>query len=421
MKTILHIPPALRHRKFALLWAGMLISVAGSQMQLWALFWHIRSLSDQPVAVSGVGVARFLPILLLSLFAGLTADRRNRRRVMLTTQSIMMLTALSLAALTAFGEIQLWHIYLLTALQAAAIAFDTPARQALIPNLLPKQDLPSAFSLNSIAMTTGSIVGPALSGVVIAYAGQQFTYLFNAVSYLAVIAALIAMGEVPQQAAARISSRGIDWAAIRQGIRFILHSPIILSSMLLDFLATFFSSANTLLPFVAQDILKVGPVEYGWLAGAQSIGGIIAGLALSQRSNLRRQGVILLNAVLVFGAATMVFGISRWFWLTFLALALIGAADAVSTVLRNTIRQLQTPDALRGRMVSINQIFFMGGPQLGEIEAGLVAQAFGVPAAIITGGLGCILAVGLVNWRWPELRRFNGDEPVLAGATSTAD
>ncbi len=421
MKPILHIPPALRHRKFALLWAGMLISVAGSQMQLWALFWQIRSLSDQPVAVSGVGVARFLPILLLSLFAGLTADRRNRRRVMLTTQSIMMLTALSLAALTAFGVIQLWHIYLLTALQAAAIAFDTPARQALIPNLLPKQDLPSAFSLNSIAMTTGSIVGPALSGVVIAYAGQQFTYLFNAVSYLAVIAALIAMGEVPQQAAARISSRGIDWAAIRQGIRFILHSPIILSSMLLDFLATFFSSANTLLPFVAQDILRVGPVEYGWLAGAQSIGGIIAGLALSQRSNLRRQGVILLNAVLVFGAATMVFGISRWFWLTFLSLALIGAADAVSTVLRNTIRQLQTPDALRGRMVSINQIFFMGGPQLGEIEAGLVAQAFGVPAAIITGGLGCILAVGLVNWRWPELRRFNGDEPVLAGATSTAD
>lgn len=422
MKPLLHLPPALRHRKFTLLWAGMLISVAGSQMQLWALFWHIRTLSDQPVAVSGVGVARFVPILLLSLFAGLMADRYNRRRLMLTTQSVMMLTALVLAGLTAFGLIRLWHIYLLTALQAAAIAFDTPARQALIPNLLPKADLPSAFSLNSIAMTTGSIVGPALSGVVIAYAGQEFTYLFNAISYLAVIAALIAMGEVPQQAAARLSAaRGIDWAAIRQGIRFILNSPIILSSMLLDFLATFFSSANTLLPFVAQDILRVGPVEYGWLAGAQSIGGIIAGLALSQRSNLRRQGIILMDAVLVFGAATVIFGLSRWFWLTFLALMLIGAADAVSTILRNTIRQLQTPDALRGRMVSINQIFFMGGPQLGEIEAGVVAQAFGVPAAIITGGLGCILAVGLVGWRWPELRRFNGDEPILAGARSSAD
>lgn len=400
----------------------MLISVAGSQMQLWALFWHIRTLSDQPVAVSGVGVARFVPILLLSLFAGLMADRHNRRRLMLTTQSVMMLTALVLAGLTAFELIRLWHIYLLTALQAAAIAFDTPARQALIPNLLPKADLPSAFSLNSIAMTTGSIVGPALSGVVIAYAGQEFTYLFNAISYLAVIAALIAMGEVPQQAAIRLSTtRGIDWAAIRQGIRFILNSPIILSSMLLDFLATFFSSANTLLPFVAQDILRVGPVEYGWLAGAQSIGGIIAGLALSQRSNLRRQGIILMDAVLVFGAATVIFGLSRWFWLTFLALMLIGAADAVSTILRNTIRQLQTPDALRGRMVSINQIFFMGGPQLGEIEAGVVAQAFDVPAAIITGGLGCILAVGLVGWRWPQLRRFNGDEPILAGARSSAD
>lgn len=420
MKPILRIPPALRHRSFALLWAGMLVSIAGSQMQLWALFWHIRSISDQPVAVSGVGLARFLPILLLSLFAGLTADRRNRRRVMLITQSIMMLTALLLAGLTALGVIQLWHIYLLTALQAAAIAFDTPARQALIPNLLPKQDLPSAFSLNSIAMTTGSIVGPALSGVVIAYAGQEFTYLFNALSYLAVIAALIGMGEVPQQAADRLTSRGVDWAAIRQGIHFIRNSPLILSSMLLDFFATFFSSANTLLPFVAQDILKVGPVEYGWLAGAQSIGGILAGLVLSQRSNLRRQGMILLNAVLVFGAATVLFGISRWYWLTFLALTLIGAADAVSTVLRNTIRQLQTPDALRGRMVSINQIFFMGGPQLGEIEAGLVAQAFGVPAAIISGGLGCILAVGLVNRRWPELRRFNGDEPILAGSASPA-
>ena len=415
----LRLPPALKHRKFTLLWAGLFVSVAGSQMQLWALFWHIRTLSDQPVAVSGVGVARFVPILVLSLFAGLVADRYNRRRVMLLTQSIMLLTALALAGLTAAGEIRLWHIYLLTAIQAMAISFDTPARQALVPNLLPKEDLPSAFSLNSIAQTTGAIVGPALSGVVIAYAGQEFTYLFNALSYSGVVLALILMGQVPQQKAVRRSpsTSGIDWEAIKEGIRFIWRSPIILSSMLLDFMATFFSSANTLLPFVAQDILRVGPVAYGWLAGAQAIGGILAGLTLSQRSNLRRQGSLLLWAVVWFGVATIVFGISRSFPLTFITLALIGGADAVSTILRNTIRQLQTPDMIRGRMVSINQIFFMGGPQLGEIEAGLVAQAFGIPAAIVTGGLGCILAVGLVAWRWPQLRRFNGDEPVLAGAT----
>lgn len=414
----LRLPPALKHRKFTLLWAGLFVSVAGSQMQLWALFWHIRNLSDQPVAVSGVGVARFVPILVLSLFAGLVADRQDRRRVMMLTQAIMMLVALALAGLTLLGEIRLWHIYLLTAIQAMAISFDTPARQALTPNLLPKEDLPSAFSLNSIAQTTGAIIGPALSGVVIAYAGQEFTYLFNAFAYTCVLAALILMGKVPQQKAERRSptANGIDWEAIKEGIRFIRRSPIILSSMLLDFMATFFSSANTLLPFVAQDILRVGPVAYGWLAGAQAIGGILAGLTLSQRSNLRRQGSLLLWAVVWFGVATIVFGISRSFPLTFLSLALIGGADAVSTILRNTIRQLQTPDMIRGRMVSINQIFFMGGPQLGEIEAGLVAQAFGIPAAIITGGVGCILAVGLVAWRWPQLRRFNGDEPVLAGA-----
>jgi MFS family permease len=186
--------------------------------------------------------------------------------------------------------------------------------------------------------------------------------------------------------------------------------------MVLDFLATFFSSANTLLPFVAQDILHVGPVEYGWLAGSQSAGGILIGLVISQRSNLRRQGRLLLWSVVLFGIATVVFGVSHSVWITFIALALIGGSDTVSTILRNTIRQLQTPDQMRGRMVSVNQIFFMGGPQLGEIEAGLVAQGFGTPAAIITGGLGCILAVAGIAWRWPQLRRYNGDEPVLAGA-----
>ncbi len=416
MKAIIHLPPALRHRKFTLLWAGLFLSVAGSQMQLWALFWHIRTLSDQPIAVSGVGVARFVPILVFSLLAGLVADLRNRRRVMMTTQSVMMLTALGLALLTFADVIQLWHIYLLTAIQAVAISFDNPARQALTPNLVPKSDLPSAFSLNSIAQTTGAIVGPALSGVVIAYAGQEYTYLINACSYIAVILALILMGEVPQQRLqANNNSNRANLEAIKDGIRFIYRSPIILSSMLLDFLATFFSSANTLLPFIAQDILKVGPVEYGWLAGSQSLGGVIAGLVLSQKSNLTRQGRMLLGAVGIFGLATILFGISRSYLLTFIALAVIGGSDAVSTVLRNTIRQLQTPDHIRGRMVSINQIFFMGGPQLGEIEAGLVAQAFGVVAAVVSGGIGCLAAVMWVGWRWPQLRRFNGDEPVLAG------
>ncbi len=404
----LKIPPALHYRKFALLWGGALISNAGSQMQLWALFWHVRTLSDQPVALSIIGLVRFVPILLFALFGGLIADRYDRRKVIFLAQSVLLLSALALALLTWSGQIQLWHIYLLTAIQAVASTLDNPARQALVPTLLPRAVLPNAFSLTSIAGSLGSIVGPALSGLVIATLGQGYTYFFNAVSFLAVLAAVVAMGPVAQQTAA--ANRSVPgFRLIGDGLRFTLSQPIILSSMVLDFFATFFSSANTLLPFVARDILHVGEIEYGWLAAAQSIGGVLVGLVLSQRATLRRQGLTLMGAVVVFGLATSLFGLAQVFWLTFLALVLIGASDAVSTIIRNTVRQLQTPDEMRGRMVSINQIFFMGGPQLGEIESGLVAQAFGVPAAIITGGLGCILTVGVIHRFWPQLGRYDGE------------
>ena len=385
-------------------------------MQLWALLWHIRTLSDQPIAVSGVGLARFLPILVFSLLSGLVADRYNRRQIMFVTQSIMLLTALLLGLLTWLGQIQLWQIYALTAIQAVAISFDMPARHALVPNLLPRHDLPSAFSMTSLAFNLGSIVGPALSGLVISYRGQFAVYLINATTYLAVLLALAMMGKVAQQPSGSQTRRLLDISALSEGIRFIVRHPIILSSMLLDFLATFFSSANTLLPFVAVDILKVGAVEYGWLSAAQSIGAVTVALVISQRAGLSRQGKLLMGAVLVYGLATALFGASRFYILAMLALVLIGASDALSTILRNTIRQLQTPDNLRGRMVSVNQIFALGGPQLGEIEAGLVAQVFSIPLAMISGGIGCILGLLLVARRWPQLGAYNGDEPVLAGS-----
>ena len=391
----------------------MLVSVAGSQMQIWALYWHIRTLSDQPAALSVIGLVRFVPILLFALFGGLIADRYDRRKVILITQTVMMGTALALAFLTWAGSIQLWHIYLLTAIQAVAISFDLPARQALIPNLLPRSVLPNAFSLNSIAGSLGAVIGPALSGLVIATLGQGYTYFFNAITFVAVLFAIIAMGPVVQDLSPANRAQP-GFRAIGDGVRFILQKPIILSSMVLDFFATFFSSANTLLPFVAVDILHVSEIEYGWLAASQSIGAVTAGLILSQRANIHRQGVILLGAVVAFGVATSVFGLSQVFWLTFLALIFVGASDSVSMIIRNTVRQLQTPDAMRGRMVGINQIFFQGGPQLGEIEAGLVAQFFSVPAAIITGGIGCILAVGLIQKLWPQLSRYDGEEAVAA-------
>jgi MFS family permease len=415
----LHVPPALHYRKFTLLWLGMMISITGSQMQLWALFWHIRTLTTQPIAVSGIGAARFLPVLIFSLVGGLVADRFDRRTVLFLTQTTMALTALALGLLTLWGVIRLWHIYLITAIQAVAVSFDTPARQSLVPNLVPGHDLSNAFSMQSIGTDLGAVIGPALSGVVIAYLGQYYAYIFNAVSFLAVIVALLLIGKIPQRVAVvGVGSRFSNWNAIKEGVKFILGQPVILSTMILDFFATFFSSANTLLPFIARDVLGVGSVAYGWLSAAQSIGAILAATVISQWRQLRHQGPMMLAAVGVFGLATVLFGFSRFYWLTMLALILVGASDAVSTIIRNTIRQLQTPDDYRGRMVGVNQIFFMGGPQLGEIESGLAAEALGPGMAIVVGGIGCVLAVGWIARRWPQIRRFDGSEPVVAGTTA---
>jgi MFS family permease len=410
----LHVPPALKHRRFFYLWLGLLISVAGSQMQIWAIFWHIRELTDQPIALGGIGAARILPVIVFSLIGGAVADSYNRRTVLFITQTVAALTAVALGLLTQFGQITIWYIYALTAVQAIAIAFDGPARQALVPNLVPEKDLPNAFSMTSIAFQTGSILGPALSGISIAIAGQAAVYYINAVSFMAVILALVLIGHVSQTFDKK--TRGVNLSSIQDGIRFILSRPIIFSTMILDFVATFFASANTLMPIVARDVLHVGVVDYGWLSAAGSVGAVLAALIVSQVQELKKQGALFMGAVVVFGVATILFGLSRSLVLAWCALAITGAADAVSTIIRNTIRQIRTPDELRGRMTSVNQIFFQGGPQLGEIEAGLVAQFFGAPFAIISGGIGCIFGVLWISRKWPQLTAYNGDEPALAGA-----
>ena len=410
----LHIPPSLKHKRFFYLWLGQLISIAGTQMQIWALFWHINQLNKNPIALGGIGLARILPVIIFSLIGGAVADSRNRRNVMFVTQTVAALLALTLGLLTQFGEITIWHIYAITALQAIAVAFDGPSRQSLIPNLVPAKDLPNAFSMTFTAFQAGSVIGPALTGVVIAFAGQSAVYYFNAFSFLSVLLALFMIGDVPQTISEKMS--GISVESIREGIQFILSKPVILSTMLLDFVATFFASANTLLPIIATGVLHVGVVEYGYLSAAQAVGAVAAALVISQVRELRRQGQLFLGAVIIFGIATVIFGMTKSLLIAWLALATTGAADGVSTIIRNTIRQLQTPDHIRGRMTSVNQIFFQGGPQLGEIEAGSVAQFFGAPFAVITGGIGCIIGTLLIIRKWPQLRTYNGDEPMLAGA-----
>lgn len=410
----LHIPPALQHYRYRYLWLGLLISIAGSQLQFAAIHWHIRDLTGvpDPMALGGIGLARILPVIIFSIIGGTVADNFNRRNILFITQSILAVQALVLAYLTYSGLITIQYIYILTAVQASTMAFDLPARQSLIPNLVPRDVLPSAFSLNSIAFNVGAIGGPLLLGVV-PEGALEYAYILNSISFLAVLLALFLMGDVPQNIN---KAGGINFSAMWDGVRFIFKRPLITSTMLMDFIATFFASANTMLPIVARDILDVGKTGFVWLTSAQAMGSVSAGLVVSQLPKIRKQGMLFFGSVLVFGLATILFGFSTTFALAMISLFLIGAADAVSTVIRNTIRQMQTPDHIRGRMTSVNQIFFMGGPQLGEVEAGLAAVAFGVPFAIISGGVGCILGLGFVAWKWPQLMAYNGDEPTLAGA-----
>jgi MFS family permease len=397
---------ALQHRNFRLLWFGQLISFSGSMMQTAAILWHVSLLvpsERRPLALGLVGLVRLMPIIFFSIAGGAVADAWDRRRVMLCAQIAMGATAVVLAVLTFRGLTHPWPIYALAAIGSAAGAFDNPARSALIPNLVPRDHLPNAITLNGIVFQIASVAGPSLGGLVIATLGVGWVYAVNALTFVCVIAALLMMRDVTSRASREASDLSVR--AIRDGLGFVFSSPIIRSTMLLDFFATFFSSATALLPIFAQDILHVGARGYGWLYAAPSIGAVVASLVMVRSiERIERRGVVLLWSVYAYGAATMAFGLSRAFWLTFLCLAVTGAADMVSTVLRHVVRQLGTPDHLRGRMTGVNMMFFMGGPQLGELEAGLAAQWLGARVSVVAGGIGCLVATAWIAAVTPSLR-----------------
>lgn len=402
---------ALRFRNFRLLWLGLLASFTGSLMQNAALLWHVSLLvpSDRKgLALGLVGLARFAPVVVFSLVSGVVADAWDRRKVMLATQAAAASVALTLAWLTFRGLSAVWPIYGLAALGAAVGAFDLPARQALVPALVPREHLANAISLNTIMFQTASVLGPALAGILIAIVNVEWVYVANALSFGAVIVALLLMRGVETRAVdAGPHARRVSFGAAFEGLRFVFTSPLIRSTMVLDFFATFFSSATALLPIFAQDILHVGAQGYGWLFAAPAAGAFLTSAALVPLvEHIERRGALLLWSIVGYGVSTIVFGLSRSFWLTFVCLALTGATDTVSTIIRNIIRQMETPDRLRGRTTGINMVFFMGGPQLGELEAGAVANAFGAPVSVITGGIGCLVATACVALASPVVRTY---------------
>ena len=411
---------ALRHRDFRLLWFGRLVSAVGSNMQLIAVNWHVVELLSgqtyplsfgpwsveldaEALGLGTLGLVRIVPIIVFALLGGMVADNVDRRRILLWTQSASLLFSGALAFLTLSGQASVGWVYLLSAAGAAATAFDEPARQSLVPNIVPRADLTNAVSLTTLLHYISRVMGPGIAGVLIGVSGVGTVYVVDAFSFLAVLIALLLMSYRRPPGQPR---SGFQWQALVEGIRFSYRSRLIWSTMLLDFFATFFSSARTMLPLVARDILGVGAEGYGILATAQPVGAILAGVTLALRRGIRRQGVVLLVSVGIYGLATALFGLSTIFALSYFLFALTGAGDTVSTVIRGTIRQLATPDRLRGRMTSVNMVFFMGGPQLGELEAGLVASVLGVPFAIFTGGLATVLLTGWIAWRYPRLRTF---------------
>ena len=380
-------------------------------MQQAALLWHVSLLvppGRKGLALGFVGLARVVPLVIFSMISGVAADVFDRRKLMLITQVGGTIVAVALAIL-AFNDVRVvWPIYLLAAIGAAVGSFDAPARHALTPMLVPREDLPNAISLNTVVIQAASVAGPAIGGLIIAIANVGWAYVVNAISFTIVIVALMMMRNVP--ATERSSHHAGDEMSVRaarEGLRFVFRSPIIRSTMLLDFFATFFSSATALLPIFAQDILHVGPRGYGWLYAAPAVGAVTASAAMVPFTHrLHRRGATLAWAVVMYGIATVVFGVSRSFALTFACLAGAGASDAVSMVIRNLVRQLETPDAMRGRMVGVNMVFFMGGPQLGELEAGLVANWRGATFSVVSGGIGCLIATALIVAITPQLRHY---------------
>ena len=393
----------LRRPDFLKLWSGLAVSQMGSQVTQVAVAYQVYLLTHSALSLGLVGLFRFLPITVAAFVAGPLADARDRRVLMLVTQSTLLINSVAMAVLSYQGLVTPAVIYAFVALSGLGFAFDGPARQSLVPSLVPAEQLTSALSLNITVFQLATVIGPGLAGLLLRYGGPALAYAVDAVSFLGLLLALLRMD---YRAPAQSKPLRISFSAFRDGLRFVASSPEILWMMLLDFVATFFAGSLLLLPVFADQILHVGVGGLGLLYAAPAVGAVLAAGSMAALPPVEREGPVVLGSVVVYGAAVALFGAATSFPLALLFLALSGAADTVSMVVRNTIRQLRTPDSLRGRMTSLNQLFFVGGPQLGEVEAGVVARFTTPPLSVISGGLACIVASVAVGLTVPRLWRM---------------
>jgi MFS family permease len=403
----------LRHRSVLLYLVSRFFSGVGMTMFYASVAWQVYEISGSELALGVLGLVRFVPHLLLSLLGGALADSADRRRILMLALSVPMLASLVLYFVTTEGTVTLPILYALIFTIGVAAAFHNPARWALLPTLLPRAEFPNAVTLNTTFQALGFVTGPALGGLLIGWSGVASTYALHSALIFVSIASLFGVHRHPE--AEQGARREVSWTAIREGIEFVRTRRAVLGAMSLDMFAVIFAGAQALLPVYATQILEVGPRGYGILAASLELGALAMAGILLLRPPIERTGRALCLAVAAYGLATIVFGLSRSFPLSVLAYMAVGMADQVSMVTRGTLIQLSTPDELRGRVSSVNMVFIGASNQLGAVESGFVAAFAGATFAVVSGGVGCLLALAAVTKWLPELREHRIDRAVDAG------
>lgn len=372
------------------------------QMQTVAVGWQIYSITGDPLDLGLIGLSQFLPFVLLVLPAGQVADRHNRAFILALCMAAELVCALLLLAFTLSGLAVVWPVFAVMTVFGAARAFSMPAGQALVPNLVPPSLFSRAVAVNSSTWQLSTIVGPALGGLVYLLGAEV---VYGSVAVLLAAAVLLVAGVRTERPARPLTPD--SWHTLLEGLRFVWRKKIVLGAVSLDLFAVLFGGATALLPAYAQDILHVGPDGFGWLRAAPGIGAAVVAVALSWRPITRHVGAMMFGGVAVFGLATVVFGVSESFVLTLAALAVLGGADMVSVYIRHMLVQLETPDAIRGRVSAVNAVFIGASNELGDFESGLTAAWWGLKPAVVVGGVASVAIAGLWMRWFPGLRRID--------------
>ena len=409
---------ALRHRNFQLFFSGQLISLVGTWMQSIAQDWLVYRLTGSSLLLGIVAFVSQIPIFLLAPVAGLVADRYNRHRIVIATQSTSMVLALTLATLTLTGRIRIWEIMVLASLLGVVNAFDIPARQAFLIDMVGREDLLNAIGLNSSMFNSARIVGPAIAGIVVATVGEGWCFFANGISYIAVIAGLLMM-RLSRQAA--LQHHGSALENMIEGFRFARHTaPVRALLMLIGFVSLAAMPYTVLMPIFAGSILHGGARQLGELMGATGVGALLGALTLASKSGVQGLGKLVWRAAVVFGASLIFFAWSRHLWLSMAFLIPAGFGMMLQMACTNTLLQVMVPDRLRGRVMSLYSMMFIGMGPIGGLLGGALAARIGAPWTVSIGGLICLIGGAIFAQRLPAMRGV-ARELILAQGMGTGD